>query len=58
MTDYSGLLDEGRVKQGRFSRKRNRATYDMVGTVSRDEATEGLDTAREFVDVLSAFLTP
>jgi uncharacterized protein (UPF0332 family) len=33
----------------RMRRKRNRATYDMVGTISRKEAKEALESARDFV---------
>jgi len=33
----------------RMRRKRNRATYDMVGTISRKEAEEAVATARRFV---------
>ena len=33
----------------RMRRKRNRATYDSVGTISRKEVREALAAAREFV---------
>jgi uncharacterized protein (UPF0332 family) len=33
----------------RMRRKRNRATYDSVGTISRKEVQEAVATAREFV---------
>ena len=33
----------------RMRRKRNRATYAMVGTISRKEAEEAIAAAREFV---------
>jgi len=33
----------------RMRRTRNRATYDMVGTVSRKQAEEAISTASEFV---------
>jgi uncharacterized protein (UPF0332 family) len=33
----------------RMRRKRNRATYDMVGTISSEEAEDAISTAREFV---------
>lgn len=33
----------------RMRRKRNRATYDMVGTISHKEAKEAIAAAREFV---------
>jgi uncharacterized protein (UPF0332 family) len=33
----------------RMRRKRNRATYDMVGTISNKEAQEAISAAREFV---------
>jgi uncharacterized protein (UPF0332 family) len=40
--DTLALLD-------RMRRKRNRATYDMVGTISHKEASEAIRTAVEFV---------
>jgi uncharacterized protein (UPF0332 family) len=33
----------------RMRRKRNRATYDMVGTISKKEAEDAISAAREFV---------
>lgn len=33
----------------RMRRKRNRATYDKVGTISRKEAEDAISAAREFV---------
>jgi uncharacterized protein (UPF0332 family) len=33
----------------RMRRKRNRATYDTVGTISNKEAEDAMSTAREFV---------
>lgn len=33
----------------RMRRKRNRATYDMVGTISRKEAEEAISAAVEFL---------
>ncbi|MFQ5848240.1 MAG: HEPN domain-containing protein [Candidatus Methylomirabilales bacterium] len=39
--DTLALLD-------RMRRKRNRATYDMVGTISRKEAGEAISAAEEF----------
>ena len=33
----------------RMRRKRNRATYDMVGTITAREAQEAISAAREFV---------
>jgi uncharacterized protein (UPF0332 family) len=95
MTDYSELLDQGRVKRGQFARRQvedclriarrdletakmasensaewafniaynamyqagrsfmfhsgYRATYDMVGTISKREAEDAFSIAREFV---------
>ena len=37
----------------RMRRKRNRATYDTVGTISRREAAEAISTARQFVAVIA-----
>jgi uncharacterized protein (UPF0332 family) len=36
----------------RMRRKRNRATYDKVGTISRKEADEALSSAVELLDVV------
>jgi len=33
----------------RMRRKRNRATYDSVGTISQEEAREAVDIAHDFV---------
>ncbi len=44
--DTLALLD-------RMRRKRNRATYDMVGTISRKEAEEAVSVAAEFVDEMA-----
>lgn len=41
--------EEALMLMDRMRRKRNRATYDMVGTISRKEASEAILTAREFV---------
>ena len=40
--DVLALLD-------RMRRKRNRATYEVVGTISRTEAGEAISSAKEFV---------
>ena len=37
----------------RMRRKRNRATYDRVGTISQKEAKEGISSASELVKVIS-----
>ncbi len=37
----------------RMRRKRNRATYDAVGTISEKEAKEAISTAKEFVAEIS-----
>ncbi len=34
----------------RMRRKRNRATYDTVGTISKKEAEDAISAARDFVD--------
>lgn len=41
--DMLALLD-------RMRRKRNRATYDMVGTITEREANEAITAAEEFVE--------
>jgi uncharacterized protein (UPF0332 family) len=40
----------------RMRRKRNRATYDMVGTISHKEASEAISTARAFVTEIARHL--
>lgn len=40
----------------RMRRKRNRATYDSVGTISRQEAKEAISSAHEFVAEISRLL--
>ena len=40
----------------RMRRKRNRATYDMVGAVSLNEAREAISVAEEFVAEIAARL--
>jgi uncharacterized protein (UPF0332 family) len=47
--DALALLD-------RMRRKRNRATYDTVGTVSHKEAVEAISVAEEFVADIAARL--
>jgi uncharacterized protein (UPF0332 family) len=42
----------------RIRRKRNRATYDMVGTISRKEADETIVAARAFVADLAKRTRP
>ena len=42
----------------RMRRKRNRATYDMVGTISRKEAEEAIAAAREFVAAIARRVRP
>jgi uncharacterized protein (UPF0332 family) len=41
--------EETLMLMDRMRRKRNRATYDVVGTISRKEASEAISAAREFV---------
>ncbi len=48
--DTLALLD-------RMRRKRNRATYDMVGTISRKEAGEALSVAKQFVNDIARRVT-
>lgn len=40
----------------RMRRKRNRATYDMVGTISPNEAEEAISTAKEFVGKIARII--
>ena len=40
------------VLMDRMRRKRNRATYDRVGTIARKEAEEATTTARKFVEIV------
>ena len=47
---YEEMLD----LMDRMRRKRNRATYIMVGAISRREAEEAISTAKEFVQDISA----
>jgi uncharacterized protein (UPF0332 family) len=42
----------------RMRRKRNRATYDTVGTISRREATEAISAAREFANAIARQVEP
>jgi len=42
----------------RMRRKRNRATYDTVGTISRREATEAILAAREFANAIARQVEP
>lgn len=37
----------------RMRRKRNQATYDVVGTISRREADEAISVAEEFVAAIA-----
>jgi uncharacterized protein (UPF0332 family) len=49
-----GAGDEERLMLlDRMRRKRNRATYDTVGTISQREAAEAIVTAREFVAAIT-----
>lgn len=41
-------FEETLALMDRMRRKRNRATYDLAGTISRKEADEGISAAREF----------
>ncbi len=40
----------------RMRRKRNRSTYDKVGSISQKEAREALSVAREFVELVADIL--
>jgi uncharacterized protein (UPF0332 family) len=42
----------------RMRRKRNRATYDMVGTITNAEAAEAIAVAEEFVTTMEQRLLP
>ena len=42
----------------RMRRKRNRATYDVVETISRKEADEAIATAREFLTTIARLAGP
>jgi uncharacterized protein (UPF0332 family) len=42
----------------RMRRKRNRATYDSVGTISPREAREAMTSAREFVKRIARLVRP
>jgi uncharacterized protein (UPF0332 family) len=42
----------------RMRRKRNRATYDRVGTISRKEANEAISAARRFVAEIAGRIRP
>jgi len=42
-------FEESLALLDRMRRKRNQATYDMVGTISRREADEAISVAEEFV---------
>lgn len=50
--------DETLALMDRMRRKRNRATYDTVGTISRREAEEAITAAREFVGEIRRRLRP
>ncbi|MFQ5895201.1 MAG: HEPN domain-containing protein [Nitrospinota bacterium] len=50
--------EETLVLMDRMRRKRNRATYDAVGTISRKEAEEAIAAAKDFVARLSPRLRP
>ncbi len=47
-TDFENIM----AVMDRMRRKRNRATYDKVGTISRKEANEALSSAEELLDVV------
>jgi len=49
-------LQEHVAIQDRMRRKRNRATYDRIGTISGEEAAEALTVAEEFVAHISGHL--
>jgi len=42
----------------RMRRKRNRAVYDSVGTISRKEAKEAISVAEEFVQMIRKKIKP
>jgi len=42
----------------RMRRKRNRATYDMVGTIPRSDADEAVEIAKEFVTEITRRVQP
>jgi len=42
----------------RMRRQRNRATYDMAGTISKTQADEALETAKEFVSLIKRKIAP
>lgn len=44
-----GGFEEDLALLDRMRRKRNRATYELVGTISRKEADEAISAAEEFV---------
>jgi uncharacterized protein (UPF0332 family) len=50
--DFSEML----AVMDRMWRKRNRATYDMAGTIDADEAREAITTSEEFVALASRFV--
>lgn len=52
--DYSDVL----AIMDRMRRKRNRATYDMTGTISRKEAGEAIEAAACFVAAVKRELKP
>lgn len=47
-TDFEDIM----AVMDRMRRKRNRATYDKVGTISRKEAIEALSSAEELLGVV------
>ena len=47
-TDFEDIM----AVMNRMRRKRNRATYDKVGTISRKEAIEALSSAEELLGVV------
>ncbi|MCD6416725.1 MAG: HEPN domain-containing protein [Planctomycetes bacterium] len=49
--------DDTLAVMDRMRRKRNRATYDMVGTISRTEAEQALTAARQFVAEISRIVS-
>jgi uncharacterized protein (UPF0332 family) len=51
-SDYGEML----AVMDRMRRKRNRATYDMAGTIGADEALEAISATEEFAAIASGFL--
>ncbi len=50
--------EETLMVMDRMRRKRNRATYDRVGTISRTETDEAISTARAFVREITLRVKP